>query len=62
MIYKYRNSKKKCDNKLKPKKRTILKGWDEGTTVQAFPFKKSHSFLTGVSVCLQNYLPLAFIN
>jgi hypothetical protein len=37
MIYKYRNSKK-CDNKLKPTKKTILKGWDEGTTVQAFPF------------------------
>jgi hypothetical protein len=40
MINKYRNSKKKCDNKLKQKKKTILKGWDEGTTVQAFPFKR----------------------
>jgi hypothetical protein len=31
---------------LKPKKNnTILKGWDEGTTVQAFPFKRKTLFL-----------------
>jgi hypothetical protein len=38
MIYKCRNSKKKCDNKLKQKKN--VKGRGGGTTEQAFPFKR----------------------